>query len=287
MIRSMTAFANSEVETQQWRLNCELRSVNHRYCDIHLKIPEHLRFLEAEIRKRLSQSLKRGKVECVISYKKQGQQQHFEVDLDAVRALLASTDDIQQLMAQSQPFSALEVMAFPGIQQESAPDKAALQQSVLQMLNDALRQMLETREQEGRQLGQMIEQRCEKISELIQKAEKRMPEVMDRLRQKLSERITELVEAPDFDRLEQELAMLAQKLDVDEELDRLKTHVDEVLRVLQQNEPIGRRLDFLMQEMNREANTLGSKSMDKEITGIAIDLKVLIEQMREQIQNIE
>ncbi len=287
MIRSMTAFANSEVETPEWQLNCELRSVNHRYCDIHLKIPEPLRFLEAEIRKRLGQSLKRGKIECVINYKKQGRQPHFEVDLDAVQALLASTDNIQRLMAQSQPFSALEVMAFPGIQQESAPDKVSLRQSVLQLLNDALQQLLETREQEGRQLGLMIEQRCGKIGELIDRAEKRMPEVLKHLRQRLSERIAEMVEAPDFDRLEQELVMLAQKLDVDEELDRLKTHVDEVLRVLQQNEPVGRRLDFLMQEMNREANTLGSKSMDKEITKIAIDLKVLIEQMREQIQNIE
>ncbi len=283
----MTAFANSEVETPEWRLNCEFRSVNHRYCDIQLKIPEQLRFLESDIRKRLGQSLKRGKIECAISYKKQGQGQDFEVDLSAVQALLDSTDRIQQLMTQSQPFSALDVLAFPGIQQESAPDKEALKQSVMQMLDEALQLMIATREQEGRQLGLMIEQRCEKISELIDQAEKRMPAVLEHLRQKYLERISEMVEKPDFDRLEQELAIVAQKLDVDEELDRLKTHVAEVLRVLQQNEPVGRRLDFLMQEMNREANTLGSKSMDKEMTGIAIDLKVLIEQMREQIQNIE
>lgn len=283
----MTAFAGSEAETPEWRLNCELRSVNHRYCDIYLKIPEHLRFLEADIRKRLGQSIKRGKIECVIAYKKLDQQQGFEVDPGAVQALLSSTDKIQQPMRHSLPFSALEVLAFPWIQQESTPDKATLKQSVMQLLNDALQKMIETREQEGRQLGQMIEQRLEKISQLINRAEKRTPEVLEQMRQKLVERVKEMVETPDFDRLEQELVILAQKLDVDEELDRLKTHVGEVQRVLQQNEPIGRRLDFLMQEMNREANTLGSKSMDKEITSIAIDLKVLIEQMREQIQNIE
>ncbi len=287
MIRSMTAFANGETQTPEWLINCELRSVNHRYCDINLKLPESLRFLEGDIRKRLGNALKRGKIECTINYKTLDQAQDFQINPEAVNALLAATSTIEQNMSHAAPFSALEVLAFPGIQQQNDIDRTQLKNVILVLLDDVIQRMIASREQEGRQLGQMIEQRCEKISLLIQQAEKRMPEVLKNLRQKLTERIQEIVQEPDFDRLEQELVMQAQKLDVDEELDRLKTHVEEVQRVLKQNEPIGRRLDFLMQEMNREANTLGSKSADQEMTAIAIELKVLIEQMREQIQNIE
>jgi len=287
MIRSMTAFASSEVETEDLAINCELRSVNHRYCDITLKLPERFRFMEGDIRKILAQFLKRGKIECAINYKKKEQAQSYQPNLEAVKGLLAATDSIQKLMDNPQPFSALDVLAFPGIQQEPEIDKSALQQAGQELLEQALSQLLVSREREGEQLGQMLEIRCQKIFELISEAEKRMPEVLSRIRKKLADRIVEMVKDPDFDRFEQELVMLTQKLDVDEELDRLKAHTNEVLRVLKQNEPIGRRLDFLMQEMNREANTLGSKSSDKEMTRIAIDLKVLIEQMREQIQNIE
>jgi uncharacterized protein (TIGR00255 family) len=147
--------------------------------------------------------------------------------------------------------------------------------------------LLEVREREGAQLGELIAERCLKMQEFVSSAGKRMPEVLLQLRSKLKDRITELVAEPDFDRLEQELVFLAQKLDISEELDRLETHITEVLRVLKQKDPVGRRLDFLMQELNREANTLGSKSADKEMTQISIELKVLIEQMREQIQNVE
>ncbi len=287
MIRSMTAFANGETQTLEWLINCELRSVNHRYCDINLKLPENLRFLEGDIRKRLGNALKRGKIECAINYKTLNQAQDFQINPAAVNALLAATAEIEQAMSHAAPFSALEVLAFPGIQQQNDIDRVQLKNVILALLDDVIQRMIATREQEGRQLGLMIEQRCEKISRRVQQAEKRMPAVLTNLRQKLTERIQEMVQEPDFDRLEQELVMQAQKLDVDEELDRLKTHIDEVLRVLKQNEPIGRRLDFLMQEMNREANTLGSKSADQEMTAIAIELKVLIEQMREQIQNIE
>lgn len=283
----MTAFASSEVETEDLAINCELRSVNHRYCDITLKLPERFRFMEGDIRKILAQFLKRGKIECAINYKKKEQAQSYQPNLEAVKGLLAATDSIQKLMDNPQPFSALDVLAFPGIQQEPEIDKSALQQAGQELLEQALSQLLVSREREGEQLGQMLEIRCQKIFELISEAEKRMPEVLSRIRKKLADRIVEMVKDPDFDRFEQELVMLTQKLDVDEELDRLKAHTNEVLRVLKQNEPIGRRLDFLMQEMNREANTLGSKSSDKEMTRIAIDLKVLIEQMREQIQNIE
>ena len=176
---------------------------------------------------------------------------------------------------------------FPGVQHEPEIEKEALLEKLLVVVDETLDKLLETRAREGEQLASLLSDRCEKIVELVAVANNRMPEVLSNLRSKLIARVNELVAEPNFDRLEQELVLLAQKLDVAEELDRLQAHVKEVQRALKQSEPIGRRLDFLMQEMNREANTLGSKSADREMTQISIDLKVLIEQMREQIQNIE
>jgi len=288
MIRSMTAFAGSETEIGNLTLQCEMRTVNHRYCDITLKLPDRLRFAEADIRSAIAASIKRGKVECLISYKKQAKEgQSFSVNMNAVNSLLAATHEIEQVMQASLSFSALDVLAFPGIQQEPETDRELLHQGIVSLVNQTLEQLLLVREREGAQLGQLIEDRCRKMQAFVIQAGKRMPEVLSLIRSKLKERISELVAEPDFDRLEQELVFLAQKLDITEELDRLDTHISEVSRVLKQQDPIGRRLDFLMQELNREANTLGSKSADKEMTQIAIELKVLIEQMREQVQNIE
>lgn len=287
MIRSMTAFAGAEAEIGNLLINCELRSVNHRYCDINLKLPERLRFAEADIRAAISARLKRGKIECALNYNKRDVEQTYEFNEAAVKGLLAATAAIERYMDKPKSFSALEVLAFPGIQQEREGDRDALQRGINELLDKALTEMLFAREREGAQLGQLIEDRCANMRQLVERAQARMPEVLRLLREKLLERIGELVAEPDFDRLEQELVLLAQKLDVAEELDRLQTHIDEVSRILARDEPVGRRLDFLMQEMNREANTLGSKSADKEMTAISIDLKVLIEQMREQIQNIE
>ncbi|MBE0472224.1 MAG: YicC family protein [Methyloprofundus sp.] len=288
MTNSMTAFANSEMEFENLTLNCELRSVNHRYCDISLKIPERFRFAETEIRSAISDKLKRGKIECSLSYKKHNLvQHHVSVDMQAVKALLTTTKDIEQLMGTSRSFSALEVLAFPGIQVEQESDKAALQQTLQQLLQTALDNLLAARQREGAQLSHLIRARCIKLQKFVGQAHARMPVVLELLRTKFKAHIAELVAEPNHERIEQEMVLLTQKLDVDEELDRLDTHITEVLRVLEQDEPIGRRLDFLMQEMNREANTLGSKSADKEMTAISIELKVLIEQMREQVQNIE
>ena len=284
----MTAFAGNEAEIGNLTINCELRSVNHRYCDITLKLPDRLRFIEADLRSAIAAKISRGKVECSLNYKKQAKDgQSFIINTNAVAALLAATDAIEQQMSQALSFSALDVLAFPGIQQEPDIDKDQLNQGITALLNQTLDQLLETREREGAQLKALVEERCVKMQGFVASAGKRMPEVLLQIRDKLKDRITELVAQPDFDRLEQELVLLAQKLDITEELDRLETHITEVLRVLNQKEPVGRRLDFLMQELNREANTLGSKSADKEMTQIAIELKVLIEQMREQIQNIE
>jgi uncharacterized protein (TIGR00255 family) len=244
--------------------------------------------METDLRAVLAAKISRGKVECGLSYKKQAKSgQSFNVNIDAVTALLAATDQIEEHMLAPLSFSALDVLAFPGIQQEPSTDNSHLNEEITHLVKQTLAQFLEGREREGAQLKVLIEERCIKMQGFVVLAGHRMPEVLLLIRNKLKDRITELVVQPDFDRLEQELVFLAQKLDITEELDRLDTHITEVLRVLKQKDPAGRRLDFLMQELNREANTLGSKSTDKEMTKIAIELKVLIEQMREQVQNIE
>lgn len=283
----MTAFAANEAELGNLTVSCELRSVNHRYLDISLKLPDRLRFAEADVRSIIAAKINRGKIECSLNLKKQADRQSFIVDHDAVTALIAATKLIEQQMSSANSFSALDVLAFPGIQQESELDKTGISEGIHNLVTMTVKQLSETRAREGRQLKALIEERCVKIQGFIASGDKRMPEVLASLRKKLTDRITELAVQPDFDRLEQELVYLAQKLDITEELDRLETHVSEVFRVLEQPDPIGRRLDFLMQELNREANTLGAKSMDKDMTQIAIELKVLIEQIREQVQNIE
>ncbi len=284
----MTAFANGEAEIDNLTINCELRSVNHRYCDITLKLPERLRFSEADLRLLIASELKRGKIECSLSYKKQSNdKQTITINEEAVKALLRATSQIEDHIHTQQSFSALEVLNFPGIQQEPESNKDELLRGINSLVESTIKQLIIAREREGSQLGTLIEERCKKIQILVDAANKRLPVVLELIREKIKARIIELVATPDFDRLEQEMIFLMQKLDVAEELDRLDTHIQEVLSVLNKNEPIGRRLDFLMQELNREANTLGSKSADKQMTQISIDLKVLIEQMREQIQNIE
>ena len=284
----MTAYAGNETLIGDTTLYCELRSVNHRYGDITIKLPEHLRFIEADIRTLIASKISRGKVECAISLKKQANEGlTFNINMNAVTALLDATNQIEELMQASLSFSALDILAFPGIQQEPATDKAKLNEAITHLVNQTLTQFIEVREREGVQLKLLIEERCIKMQGFAELAGQRIPKVLLLIRNKLIDRINELVAQPDFDRLEQELVLLTQKLDITEELDRLNIHINEVLRILNEKEPVGRRLDFLMQELNREANTLGSKSTDKEMTQIAIELKVLIEQVREQIQNIE
>jgi uncharacterized protein (TIGR00255 family) len=288
MIRSMTAFAGCEAVVNSLTINCELRSVNHRYCDIFFKLPDSFRFAEANLRALISAQVKRGKIECSFNYKKQPQDgQVFQINPQAVKSLLAAVTEIENLMTSPLSFSALDILAFPGIQQEQQPDNTVLAAELEKLLQTTLESFILTREREGQQLKQLLNERCGKMSELVQSAKQRMPQVLELLRVKMQEKIAELIANPDFDRLEQEMVLMVQKLDVAEELDRLETHLSEVQRTLEQNEPVGRRLDFLMQELHREANTLGSKSADKEMTQISIELKVLIEQMREQVQNIE
>ncbi len=238
MIKSMTAYASSESRFGDSTLNCELRSVNHRFSDITIKLPDQLRFVEADIRAIITEKINRGKVECTLSYKKQGKDgQNFNVNMDAVAALLAATDQIEEHMLAPLSFSALDVLAFPGIQQETITDKSDLNEAITHLVKQTLGQFIEVREREGAQLKVLIEERCKKMQSFIATADQRMPEVLVLIRNKLTDRITELVAQPDFDRLEQELVFLAQKLDISEELDRLDTHVTEVLRVLKDKDP--------------------------------------------------
>ncbi len=284
----MTAFANSEAEIENLIINCELRSVNHRYCDISIKLPENLRYIEASLRSLIASQLKRGKIECSLRYKQQSGNKHkIIINEGAVKDLLQATAKIEEHMHGQKFFSAMDVLNFPGVQQEPETNKDILSSAVIHLVEEALKQLLDTREQEGSQLTLLIKQRCQNILALVESANKRLPEALEEIRTKIKIKLSELNVDPDFDRLEQEMVYFVQKLDISEELDRLNTHAKEVLNVLNKDEAVGRRLDFLMQEMNREANTLGSKSADKQMTQISIDLKVLIEQMREQIQNIE
>jgi uncharacterized protein (TIGR00255 family) len=288
MIKSMTAYACNEAEISNLTINCELRSVNHRYSDVSLRLPDNLRFMETELRALLSAQIKRGKVECTINYKKTAKNgQGFVINHDALTALLEATEQIEVHIVTPRPFSALEVLAFPNILQEPSTDKTELQEGVTHLVKQTLAHLVVARAREGAQLKTLVEERCVKIRDFVIAANERTPVVIQTTRDKLKHKIIELVAQPDFDRLEQELVFLAQKMDVTEELDRLATHIKEVMRVLHEEEPAGKRLDFLMQELNREANTLGAKSVDSQLSHIAIELKVLIEQMREQIQNIE
>jgi uncharacterized protein (TIGR00255 family) len=288
-IKSMTAFSGAEREIGGWAFAWELRSVNHRYLDIALRLPEPLRFLEGEVRNLVGQKLKRGRVDLSLAQKKaQAGEAGLQLDAELLRGLLAAAAQIEALAGQPLAgFTAIDLLRWPGVLREADAVREQLGPALLELLGEALDKLVAVREREGAQLAELIEIRCLKMRKHIAEVKARMPQVLDALRQKITARINEVSAQPDQNRLEQELVYLAQKLDVAEELDRLEAHISETLKTLRQNEPAGRRLDFLLQEMNREANTLGSKSADAETTKASVELKVLIEQMREQIQNIE
>ncbi|MCX7112522.1 MAG: YicC family protein [Proteobacteria bacterium] len=285
----MTAFAGAEREIEIWAFSWEVRSVNHRYLDIALRLPDSFRFLEGEVRNRIGQSVKRGRLDVTLNQKKaKATETGLQLDAELLRTLLATTAEIEASAGRPLGnFTALELLRWPGVLRESDTDREQLAPMLLELLGAAMDKIVEVRANEGAQLAELVETRCLKMREHIADVRKRMPEVLASLRQKILAKLAEITARPDPDRLEQELVYLAQKLDVAEELDRLDAHLAETLKTLRQKEPSGRRLDFLLQEMNREANTLGSKSADFETTRASVELKVLIEQMREQIQNIE
>ncbi len=289
MIRSMTAFARQSEQLEWGALVWEIRSVNHRYLEPSFKLPESVRSLESNLREKLRSQLSRGKIECGLRLQIQatGQDANLAINQVLLEQLVSASESLQQKIEQPSPLNPLELLKWPGIVEESQPDSEAIGEQILAAFQTTLNQLLESREREGTVLKQFIEQRLQTIAEITASVRQQLPQILTAQRQKLKDRLDELKTDLDADRLEQEMVILAQKADVDEELDRLDAHVDEVNRVLTKGGACGRRLDFLMQELNREANTLSSKSIVTDTTQAAVELKVLIEQMREQIQNIE
>ena len=288
MLNSMTGFAREAAESPFGTLTCELRAVNHRYLDIQFRLPEELRPKEIEFRRLIAATVKRGKLECSLHLRRAlRDSEELMLNHELVRQLGARLEVLSELLPQAQTLDPVDVLRWPGVVQEPELDTELLLSAASDLLAATLAALGEMRSNEGGRIADMLETRCAEILEIAAGIEKRMPEVMDAVRLKQRERIANLKIDADPARLEVELALIAQKLDIDEELDRLESHISEIRTVLGRGEAVGRRLDFLMQELNREANTLGSKSADTETTRAAIDLKVLIEQMREQIQNVE
>jgi uncharacterized protein (TIGR00255 family) len=292
VIRSMTGFARVQETNDAGSITWELRSVNHRYLELGIKLPEDFRQLESEIRKLSAKFLTRGKVDLGLRYKLDQQQQ---TDITLNPEIVISLRDVEQqvlnIVHDGSKLSVSDILGWPGVIADVDRDLSILDELAISCLKAALKQLQQGRETEGSALDELIRGRCAQISEIIGEVRQHRPEIVAALREKwesnLDEKLKQWRETANENRLEQELVMLAQKLDVEEELDRLDTHVAEVLKVLERDEAVGRRLDFLMQELNREANTLGSKSQDSQTTQHAVDLKMLIEQMREQVQNIE
>jgi uncharacterized protein (TIGR00255 family) len=287
MIRSMTGFARRERQFPWGALSWELKTVNHRFLEIGFRLPEDFRSAEPVFRQAVSGSARRGKVECALHFRPAAASATLEVDATLLAAL---TQRAQQISTQAGPASTIQVLdllRWPGVLRDAARDITPMIEAAHRLLDDALAELARFRDSEGARLRDALEQRCKGLVEFAARVAERLPEVRARLHSRLLERISQLVSEVDHGRLEQELAILAQRLDVDEEIERLRGHVAEVRNTFEGQEPAGRRLDFLMQELNREANTLSSKSQDIETTRAAVDMKVLIEQMREQVQNIE
>lgn len=287
-IHSMTAFARESASTPQGVLTVELRSVNHRYLDCSFKMPDALRSLEPRLREAIGSALSRGKLDCMIRLQHQADS-GAEPELDEARLgeVLAVAQRVADRLGDASPPDPLRILQFPGVYSAPQASEEELKRTAGDLFSEALKSLRESRLREGGKLAQLVRDRLDQVDEQVAAARVILPELMQGQRDRILARLEELGTELDQGRLEQELVYLAQKADVDEELDRLETHVGEVRRTLDKGGPCGRRLDFLMQELNREANTLSSKSQSATTTLNAVELKVLIEQMREQIQNIE
>ncbi|MEQ6917812.1 YicC/YloC family endoribonuclease [Halomonas aquatica] len=287
MVHSMTAFSRQDRDTEAGRLQLELRSVNQRYLEPHFRLPEALRDLEPTFREALRARLARGKVECTLRFEPSGEEATPAVDRARLAALAAALEEVRDSVPGAAMPDALSLLGHPGVLDRRGPDMEAVKQKALALFQAALDDLVAGRAREGEKLAALIRERLAAVNDQVAEVRRLMPQILERQRTQLLERLEAIRAELDAQRLEAELVLLAQKADVDEELDRLATHVTEVERQLGQQGPVGRRLDFLMQELNREANTLSSKSVVAATTRCAVELKVLIEQMREQIQNIE
>ncbi|MFK8053965.1 MAG: YicC/YloC family endoribonuclease [Woeseiaceae bacterium] len=287
-IHSMTGFARAERETPNAMLCWELRSVNHRYLDVSLRLHDSLRALEPAMRTEVGQQLNRGKVDCVLSISfNASEQPRLDLDLNLLRSLRDASLTIDKTYGGAKTPSLIDVMKWPGVIRESKPDGEALKDEIIGLLQTALQSLAEMRQREGAHLKETLLTRCDDIERLASDIAARRSIVVDAMQSRIREKVAKLDVEANPDRLEQELVLLAQKLDIDEELDRLTGHSAELRNILAEGGPCGRKLDFLIQEFNREANTIGSKSADGDTTKAIVDMKVAIEQMREQVQNIE
>ncbi len=284
----MTAYGRVENSEGQNSISCEIRSVNHRYSEISIRLPEELRPLEQKIRDRISGKIKRGKIECNIRIEKHNAyDEALSINQDLLKNIIEASKRINSDLSTSVPLDSLDLLRWPGVLEKSTLDVKEIDKLLFPLVNEAIDIVVDTRQREGEKIKKMLTDRCTKIKEIINNVQKQIPDILKNYRKKLTQRVQEISDEIDNDRLEQELLFLSQKADIEEEIDRLDAHVDEVVRVIDRKEPVGRRLDFLMQEMNRESNTLGSKSNHIYTSNASVELKVVIEQMREQIQNIE
>lgn len=287
MLQSMTAFARRELSIDEGVLSWEIRSINHRYLEHNFKLPDTFRVLEWQLRDTLKKELSRGKVECNFNFSPNAQNNPLQIDLERAKQLIQAAEQISELTINPTPMDPFKVLAWSGVLINEQANHELLQEQAITLFAATLQDLKSNRAREGQELEQLLENRLVTIGEEINKLRPLIPDMLANQRQKILSRCQELAVDIDPQRLEQELVLLAQKTDVAEELDRLQTHLTEVRHAFKSNEPCGRRLDFLMQELNREANTLGSKAFDPRTTQTAVNIKVLIEQMREQVQNIE
>jgi uncharacterized protein (TIGR00255 family) len=286
MIRSMTAFAAGERNTPWGTLGCELRAVNHRFLELGVRLPDDLRAVEPALREKVANRISRGKLEMNLRLRSAGDDGGLQLNHARVSQLAGLGTELQVYFP-SMHIGMTELLQFPGVLQSQAGDPAALHAEAMSLLDEVLTQFVEAREREGGKLATVILERVDAIARHAADARTLMPAIRAGQKQKLENRLADLPQPLDPGRFEQELVIALQKLDVDEELDRLDSHIAELRRVLKQKDAVGRRLDFLLQEFNREANTFGSKSVDARTSALAVELKVLIDQIREQAQNIE
>ena len=287
MILSMTAFARSDGQSQVGSFSWEIRAVNSRYLELHFRLPDSLKALEGDLRGVLRNKLSRGKVECSLKFVPQLQEQNLNINEQLVSQINQAADQVHAVIGPGNALDAMEILKWPGVLSAPSLDMALIKEQALAAFNVGLTDLVAMREREGQSLTVFIEQRIAGIKQETEKVKALLPQILKAQRENLLTRLEAVKIKVDEDRFEQEMVILLQKADVDEELDRLQAHLIEVERILKQGGAVGRRLDFMMQELNREANTLSSKSISHLTTQIAVQLKVLIEQMREQIQNIE
>ncbi len=288
MIASMTGFAAATREIAQGSLAVELKTVNHRYLEFMVRIPEELRPLEPALREAIAARLTRGKVDCRVTHTPAtAAARTLAPDASAMELLRSASAEVARHFPEARPLSVSEVLHWPGVLAESALSPERLREEVLSLMQQAVKELDATRGREGAKLEQVLRDRLDSMARLAEEAKPLVPQAMRAFQDKLAQRLVEAGAAAGDERIHQEIVLYAARIDVDEELARLVTHVAEFRRVLDRGGACGKRLDFLCQELNREANTLGSKSVGNETTRISVELKVLIEQMREQVQNIE